>query len=1029
MPDYGPLYQTAGNKFNIDPLLLQSVAEHESDQDPNAVGKPVTLPDGSVQRAHGLFQLMPGTAKQYNVVDPTDPTSAAFGAANYLDDLLNQNNGNLRVALGIYSRNSPNSPYVNAVMNRYTGLTNAWTGNTAAAPSPSAAPPSQGPAPGAAGPWWAGMVHQPNFAERQPGVLGAGPGFNPNDPTWQGQNLVQIPVYGRASPVTVNKMAADSFSGFLGDLAQRGYATPDVQGFNARAKTGGGGLSAHAYGNAIDINPNANPYETEKLITNLPSDVSQLAAKWGLTWGGDWNSPKDPMHFEWAGVNPTTGIDYRSGQPVTLVRNDIASGTTQGGGVVAQQQSSPGAPAAPQSKGDLLNNLFSPPVASTQPSAAMPQTVLPPAGPPTGSSQEDLLNGLFALPPAPAGAGAAAAPPAATSALPQPQPAPAAAPSTAPSPQPIPAAPQPVAPQPIPPAAAPPSAPPAAPAAPPPAPPPSPVPQSWWERNVVKPVAAIGDPTQPNAQPTTGVPLLDNFGAGLVQSARDVVQTANNVDAYLAKNIPGYSALDSMVGYRPQDQAATAAQTQAYEAQHGGEFSAGAGRLAGNLLLAAPVGAVAGAAGAATKVLPDVAPYVAGPLEWATAGGLQNALTSAGQTPADWWHDFETGAAGGAALRGVTAPVRWLAKPIESATTAIADRLGIDLSTGQAGGATAKMAEDATGAFPGSGAAKFATQQRQQIAGVIGKEAGMGDGVNQITTSDLNNAEARVGGAIENATKNITVPSAPLLGDFAHIENAATLAGPDTQQAHVFRNLSDQILNLASNNNGVIPGDQFARFIARGGPLDTALSSSVPEVRSVANGIKTSLLNAAQQGTPQTATALQDLQNARYQWKVIQTVRPAIDKTVGGSDEMSLPGLANAIRNEFDMTQPGNMQDLSKLLSGPLRALPSSGTAERALWQRILGGGFELGGGVGAAGSLVAGIPYLGALGAPGAVAPALIGRYMRYGPGMGINLPAPVNRLLSTTFDRFVPRAAGGPVGQNWLTQQQAPPQPVPGL
>lgn len=1020
MPDYGPLYQTAGNKFNIDPLLLQSVAEHESDQDPNAVGKPVTLPDGSVQQAHGLFQLMPGTAKQYNV-NPTDPTSAAHGAANYLDDLLNQNDGNLRVALGIYSRTGPNSPYVNAVMNRYTGLTNAWTGNTAATPSPSAASPPQGPAPNASGPWWAGMIHQPNFAERQPGVLGAASGFNPNDPAWQAQNLVQIPVYGRASPVTVNKMAADSFSGFLGDLAQRGYLTPDVQGFNARAKTGGGGLSAHAYGNAIDINPGANPYEAAKLITNLPSDVSELAAKWGLTWGGDWNSPKDPMHFEWAGVNPTTGIDYRGGQPVTLVRNDVAApGATQGGGVVAQQQSSPGGPAAPQSRDDLLNNLFSPPVAATQPpAAAMPQTVSPPAGPTTGSGRDDLLNGLFALPPAPAGAGATAAPSAAAGAGSPAAPAgtiegaPVVGGSVVAPTQPVPGGPSGAPPTPTVEGA------PVVPSAP----------QSWWERNVVKPVAAIGDPTQPNAQPTTGIPLLDNFGAGLMQSARDVVQTANNVDAYLAKNIPGYSALDSAVGYRPQDQTATAAQTQAYEAQHGGEFSAGAGRLAGNLLMAAPVGAVAGAVGAATKVLPDVAPYVAGPLEWATAGGLQNALTSAGQTPADWWHDFETGAAGGAALRGVTAPLRWLTKPIESATTAIADRLGIDLSTGQAGGATAKMAEDATGAFPGSGAAKFATQQRQQIAGVIGKEAGMGDGVKQITTADLNNAETRVGSAIENATKNITVPSAPLLGDFAHIENAATLAGPDTQQAHVFRNLSDQILNLASNNNGVIPGDQFARFIARGGPLDTALSSSVPEVRSVANGIKTSLLNAAQQGTPQTATALQDLQNARYQWKVIQTVRPAIDKTVGGSDEMSLPGLANAIRNEFDMTQTGNMQDLSKLLSGPLRALPSSGTAERALWQRILGGGFELGGGVGAAGSLVAGIPYLGAMAGPGAIAPALIGRYMRYGPGMGIDLPAPVNRLLGTTFDRFVPRAAGGPVGQNWLTGQQAPPQPVPGL
>jgi hypothetical protein len=295
----------------------------------------------------------------------------------------------------------------------------------------------------------------------------------------------------------------------------------------------------------------------------------------------------------------------------------------------------------------------------------------------------------------------------------------------------------------------------------------------------------------------------------------------------------------------------------------------------------------------------------------------------------------------------------------------------------------------------------------------------MGGGVKQITTADLNQAETRVGNAIESATKNITVPGTPLFNALSPIENAATLAGPDTQQAHVFRNLSDQLLNLVSNNNGVLPGGEFSKFIARGSPLDTALNSSVPEVRSVANGIKTSLLNAAQGGTPQTATALKDLQQARYQWKVIQTVRPAIDRTVGGSDEMGLPGLAQVIRNEFDMTQPGNMQDLSKLLSGPLRAVPSSGTAERALWQRILGGGLELGGAAGATGSLVGAVPILGALGGAAAI-PPLIGRYMRWGPGMGIDLPPAVaqrvNPLLGAAGSRFVPRAAGGAIGQNWL-------------
>jgi hypothetical protein len=39
--------------------------------------------------------------------------------------------------------------------------------------------------------------------------------------------------------------------------------------------------------------------------TNLPKNVSEMAAKHGLIWGdGDW-SPRwhDPMHFEWTGAS------------------------------------------------------------------------------------------------------------------------------------------------------------------------------------------------------------------------------------------------------------------------------------------------------------------------------------------------------------------------------------------------------------------------------------------------------------------------------------------------------------------------------------------------------------------------------------------------------------------------------------------------------------------------------------------------------------------------------------------------------
>jgi hypothetical protein len=66
-------------------------------------------------------------------------------------------------------------------------------------------------------------------------------------------------------------------------------------------KHGGNTLSEHAFGNAI--NPDRNPFSNK---TNLPANISDMAAKHGLTWGGDWGrGSRDNMHFEWTGRGET----------------------------------------------------------------------------------------------------------------------------------------------------------------------------------------------------------------------------------------------------------------------------------------------------------------------------------------------------------------------------------------------------------------------------------------------------------------------------------------------------------------------------------------------------------------------------------------------------------------------------------------------------------------------------------------------------------------------------------------------------
>lgn len=109
-----------------------------------------------------------------------------------------------------------------------------------------------------------------------------------------GQNLTTV-TFKNGQTAKVNAAIADRYTGFVNELIDRGYPV-DVSGgggYAMRSKRGGGGLSMHSYGAALDINPNAN--EMGGRTTDMPPDVEQMAWRHGLSWGGRFG---DPMHFE-----------------------------------------------------------------------------------------------------------------------------------------------------------------------------------------------------------------------------------------------------------------------------------------------------------------------------------------------------------------------------------------------------------------------------------------------------------------------------------------------------------------------------------------------------------------------------------------------------------------------------------------------------------------------------------------------------------------------------------------------------------
>lgn len=89
-------------------------------------------------------------------------------------------------------------------------------------------------------------------------------------------------------------------------------AAGNSSSFNYREITGGGRLSNHAYGRAVDLNTFQNPYIKGKI--SLPpgakydptapgtftsdNPIVKTFISLGWAWGGNWKSPIDYQHFE-----------------------------------------------------------------------------------------------------------------------------------------------------------------------------------------------------------------------------------------------------------------------------------------------------------------------------------------------------------------------------------------------------------------------------------------------------------------------------------------------------------------------------------------------------------------------------------------------------------------------------------------------------------------------------------------------------------------------------------------------------------
>ena len=115
-------------------------------------------------------------------------------------------------------------------------------------------------------------------------------------------DIVNIQAGGRS--FNVHKRVARIFQMFVTELVDRGYAINtgvlDDWSYNCRHIAGSTSWSNHAWGLAVDINSLRNPMGST-LVTDMPQwvrDAPALLRKYGLKWGGTYQSRPDAMHFE-----------------------------------------------------------------------------------------------------------------------------------------------------------------------------------------------------------------------------------------------------------------------------------------------------------------------------------------------------------------------------------------------------------------------------------------------------------------------------------------------------------------------------------------------------------------------------------------------------------------------------------------------------------------------------------------------------------------------------------------------------------
>jgi hypothetical protein len=230
--------------------------------------------------------------------------------------------------------------------------------------------------------------------------------------------------------------------------------------------------------------------------------------------------------------------------------------------------------------------------------------------------------------------------------------------------------------------------------------------------------------------------------------------------------------------------------------------------------------------------------------------------------------------------------------------------------------------DQVVGWIPGSGRAGENAAQQSAFTRAVSHS--FGEDTDQITRQTVQNAQQRIGGVLNDIESRTPVTlDQPTIGAIAQVEtDAARAFTRDSPQYRQVSNQIDQILNVAVQHHGTVPGDVWANFLHQGSPLSRLEGGADTDVGQLAGNLKDAMRDALQrQATPEDAQAYA---NARFQYKNLKTVEPLV--TSGTPGEISPAGLNQRVRTNFDTRNPGPLGDLADIGQRFLRQPKDSGT-------------------------------------------------------------------------------------------------------